>query len=239
MACYFHFLLMKRIFPFFLLIATSFSQTSFGSSKALISNNASIITQAHEYLYTNNLIPIDSDIEIGYVTEDLKNCSKIRFMLVPEKHPSTSLRVRVECMNDQPRSQILKIKIFLKKDYFVTNRAYKRGDTIQASDLTLIHDVLSSPISNLLVDTGDLVDKTVAHELKTGRILRESDFSEAVLVRRNERVKIVHLRNGFLITNFGKSLANGTKNQTIKVQLDNKQFISGKVVELATVEVKK
>ena len=54
---------------------------------------------------------------------------------------------------------------------------------------------------------------------------------------RYEQVKIINNSNGFSLTIFGKSLNNATKGRSVRVQLPNKQVITGKAVAAGTIEI--
>ena len=197
------------------------------------------MNQMMKYLKEHHLLADDAEISVQSKLIGFENCNDLQYDLIPEKHSDSALRLLAECHSPSAWKQLVNIKITAKQDYFVTLRSFKRGESLKASDLKQHHDPLYPPISNLMTHLDDLTDKTAAHDIKTGTILRKNDLSEALLVRRNERVKIINTHDGFSITSFGKALNNGAKHQVVKIQLDNKQFISGRVESTGTVEVKK
>jgi flagella basal body P-ring formation protein FlgA len=204
-----------------------------------INTYANNIELAIKFLKSQTFIAKDADITIHPVVGqyNFESCKDINFSVKPNNHKSTSLRLLANCNTPDHWTIFLNATIKQKQHYFITRRPLKRGEIITTQDLQSSYDSKASTVSNVATKLEELNNLAAAHDIKIGTILRQNDLIEPILVTRYEQVKIINNSNGFSVTTFGKSLNSATKGRSVRVQLPNKQVITGKAVAAGTIEI--
>jgi flagellar basal body P-ring formation protein FlgA len=119
----------------------------------------------------------------------------------------------------------------------VAARALDRGVVIAAGDLDAA-DAASLPRYAGVLDAAALVGKELRRPIAAGQPMFRTDVMEPLLVRRNQQVTMVLVRGGLSIAVSGKSLDDGSKGATVRVQNPvSRQIVEGEVAYGGVVRV--
>ena len=194
---------------------------------------------AIDFIKSQTLTSKDSEIIIAPISRqyNLDSCNDIAFRTIIKSHKSRGFRFSAICKHPQRWTIFLNALVKQKQCYFIIKRPIKRGEIITPQDLELTCGDNASIVTNFVKKFDETKGLVAAHDMKIGTMLRRNDLIEPILVTRSEQVKIINKNYGFLVSTFGKSLNNASKDRDVRVQLPNKQVVTGRVVGESTVEI--
>lgn len=174
------------------------------------------------------------DIDAG---NQLPPCSALDVALPGGARAWGRTHVAVKCLGPEPWAIFVAARVRVIADYLVTAHPLSQGQTVGSSDLAWLHGDLADLPPGILTDPAQAVGRTAAISVISGRPLRADMLRLPLLVRQNQTVKIISRGNGFLVTNEGKALGQGSEGDVIQVRLANGQVISGIARAAGVVEV--
>ena len=115
------------------------------------------------------------------------------------------------------------------------NSTLKRGDVLQARDLTIVVKD-GEHRDDLLVD---YVGKQVKRTIYAGHVLKPDFVGAPILVKRNSRVNMVYRFGRLEINAWGRALDEGSEGDMIDIMnLESRQRIQGIILASGLIEVR-
>ena len=147
----------------------------------------------------------------------LADCGRMQFSadLSPIK---SRVNVRVSCGGTQPWGLYVPATVSIYQPVVVAARNLSRGDTVEATDVTLDLRNILAPGTPALQEAADAIGKkvrrTIAQDIEiTGNLLEEP-----ILVRRGDNVKLTSWSGPISVRTEVKALGNGREGERIRVK---------------------
>jgi flagella basal body P-ring formation protein FlgA len=134
--------------------------------------------------------------------------------------------VAVRCLTPQPWSVFLTGDVAVSVPVVITTRPIRRGETFDASMLTLADQDLTQLRSLFYTDPAVVVGKEARRNLPASAVVVVSQLTEPVAVERGNKVQIVARRGSVEITSAGEALSDGRLGAQVRVRNLN----SGRIV---------
>jgi flagella basal body P-ring formation protein FlgA len=99
----------------------------------------------------------------------------------------------------------------------VLQRAFNRGETVQAADVTVERRPRASVPGDALADGGEIAGRSARRTLPAGSVLRNGDLQRPEIVARGEIVTIVYEIPGMTLTLRGRANEAGAQGDTVNV----------------------
>ena len=121
------------------------------------------------------------------------------------------------------RSQEVRIKVNLFATVPVATRFIPRGAEITAKDVENRRADVTNIDPNTVVELNEAIGKKSKSGIAKGGVIKYSDLiaNDDVLIKRGDRVRLLHYSGAFLIRTNGFAMENGTAGSIIKVKRDN------------------
>ena len=111
------------------------------------------------------------------------------------------------------------------------------GSEITADMLSTTRGELSRLPDTTLLDRKDIIGQVARRTLQPGQALRRHDIRSRTLVDRGQAVTIESGGAGFLVRRQGEALDTGGMGESIRVQLDRRNTLRGRITAQGTVRV--
>lgn len=151
------------------------------------------------------------------------------------------LRVRVKKGQEVVSHFLASAEVDSTIDYPVLTRNIDRGMLVKPEDIKLISLNAAKQPADAITTREELIGLQAKSHLPAGSVIRKSQLEEAMLIRRGQRVSIVHESGLLRVSATGLALEDGEKGHIIRVQNESsKKIIDGRVTgpQIVEVEVK-
>ena len=206
---------------------------------ASAADSASILDTAerHIQLQTRTL-PGKVTVTMGQLdSARLPSCSTLEAFTPPGSRLQGKTHVGVRCLAPNSWTILIPAHIAVTGNYVTTNRPLIAGQTIQASDLTVLSGDISQLPSGAVSDLNAVAGKTLRNSLGAGQILRNDQLVAPVVIRQNQTVRVISSGTGFAVSAEGKALSNASVGQIVQIRMTSGQTISGTARSDGNVEV--
>jgi len=150
---------------------------------------------------------------------------------------NTSIGIR--CQDNKPWSLYVSAKIIKYANIYVATRFLPRGEQLKQSDFALERRDISNQSIGYITDIKAIDGKILRRPLRHNNIIPPNALTEAMLVKRGDRVTILAQNTGVKVHMKGKALKNGAKGEMIRVRnLSSKRIIEGKILSEGVVGVR-
>ncbi len=120
----------------------------------------------------------------------------------------------------------------------VPKAAIKRGEKITAASLTDQDFPLNEINSDQIVTREEMIGKIAKTYLRAGEPIEPQDLAAPILVKRNQKVKMIFEKAGLYIVTEGRALDNAGAGETVKVMNEaGKTVVTGAVTAQGEVRV--
>ncbi|GGY02171.1 flagellar basal body P-ring formation chaperone FlgA [Paludibacterium paludis] len=113
----------------------------------------------------------------------------------------------------------------------VANRALRAGETIGPDDVRLVDMPEGSATQTVLGDLSLAVGQTMTSGVPAGGWLRSFMVKAPVVVKMNQRVKVLAIGEGFMVSADGTAMANAAAGDSVPVRMGAGRVIRGTVRE--------
>ena len=114
----------------------------------------------------------------------------------------------------------------------------RRGEIFSKNSLKIEKKDISTLRSGYLTNPMNLIHKQATRNLSAGMVVTQSNFTEAQIIKRGERVNITVNNPNFELSMAGIAMMNGIKGQNIKVKnIKSQQIIQATVTKPGQVVV--
>lgn len=163
-------------------------------------------------------------------------CSQLEAFL-PNGHGLRSrTSVAVRCLAPQTWSLYVQASVQIMGEYFVANRAIKRGETLSLDDLDFRSgDLLRN--SRLISDPSHIVGWVTTRRIQKGSAIQGNALRDPQSIARGTMVRTVARGIGFVASGEGQALESGAPGSQIQVRTPAGQIITGTVIDAHTVQV--
>lgn len=138
-------------------------------------------------------------------------------------HTSIGLR----CLSPARWNIFVPVKVSVESPYVVTAVPLVSGQTLQASDLSVLTGDLGSLPAGVITDPGAAIGKTVRFSLSAGQALRQDQLTAPLVIQQGQSTKLVFHGAGFTATNEGRALNSAAEGQIVQVRTQSGLVVSG------------
>ncbi len=158
--------------------------------------------------------------------------------LPPSGRKTGRVTVGVRCNGTSPWSLYVPARVVLLAEVVVVQRALRRGQRIDESDLALEEHDLARQHRAYFTRIEDVAGKIADRAMQTGRILHPALLDDPLAIERGSRVNIIARIGGIQASMRGQALDNGSLGERIRIRnLDSKRELEARVVSAGTVRV--
>lgn len=149
---------------------------------------------------------------------------------------SARQQLTLECKGTRgwPVKVSSELQVFLP--VVISSSVINRGDTIQANMLKREEQDITRNLRGFYHRTEQVAGMSAKRRIRANQLLSPDLIDQPLLVRRGEKVKIVAQRDGISASMSGQAMANGGKDDVIRVKnLTSNKIIEAKVLETGLV----
>lgn len=151
--------------------------------------------------------------------------------------PLGRVSVGVRCGTDQRQIRYLQAHVEVMGRYVVASRDIERGTLITRDMLVEQQGNLSALSSQTLVHAEDVVGKVAQRSLRSGAPFLDYAVQAPALVARGQRVTVLAEGPAFRVSREGEALDNGALGEQVRVRFGQREIVTARVVESATLVV--
>jgi flagella basal body P-ring formation protein FlgA len=124
-------------------------------------------------------------------------------------------------------------------NFVYTTATLKKGQRIQASDLTLKYQTILGKPSQCLKKLSAALGQQTRHNIAASSYLTTWMIEEVPDIRKGDKIAIVIKKRHLQLKVKGQALENGTCGQTIKIKslMNNKKILEGEIIDSKNVQV--
>jgi flagella basal body P-ring formation protein FlgA len=135
--------------------------------------------------------------------------------------------VGVRCLGPASWTLYVQVQIRVETRYLVAARSLAAGQIIGENDFVARNGDLGTLPTNVLMDAGQALGKTVKISIAAGQPLRGDQLIAPWAVQQGQTVKTISRGTGFSVSNEGKALNNAQEGQVVHVRTPSGQTVSG------------
>lgn len=144
--------------------------------------------------------------------------------------PLGRISVGVECGGADRRTRYLQAEVEAIGRYPVTARRIETGERLSRSDLTMRRGALNRLPRQALRDPEAVVGQVARRPLAADRPFQPHQLRPPHLVDRGDRVTLEARGDGFRVTRQAEALGAGGRGERIRVRLDDRRILEGRVI---------
>ena len=149
-----------------------------------------------------------------------------------------SVPVQVACASGATVGVHVRLRVSLRREVVVAQRAIRTGEAIDADSIALQPIALNRDDPHLLTDPTEAVGKIARRPIAAGQPFRRSDIDAPAVVRRGQNVKLQVRLNGAMVEADAVVLQDGQVGARIRVQVtDTRKTLLATVLGAETVAV--
>ena len=149
------------------------------------------------------------------------------FLPHPERRLLGRVALGVRCADGQTR--YLQAQVSVQGQHVVAARPIAAGETLSADMLELREGPLEKLPRHAVTDPASILGLQATRPLEAGSLLQSHLLRAERLVRRNARVRIEAVGNGFRISREGTALDHGSQGETIRVRTESGEILRARV----------
>jgi len=212
-----------------LLSLTLIAITSLFTSSASATIGAEVISKnVQQFLQTHHLPTLQTrypdgeyNISVGKIDPrlSLTECSEpMQFKLHGARKDYGYLTVKVRCPSSQSWTIYVSANVDVKTRVVVAARPLQRGEIIARDMVERQFRSLTGLGQQFYQDISDVLGKQVKQSTSSQNIIRVNMLSEALAVKRGDKVTIVARSDSLAVKMNGTALSNGQKGEQIRVR---------------------
>lgn len=234
-----------NIRPALLIMLTILSLGSSAISKAgqKIESHAAIIQAVQQFLESQPEIQQHSKytLQIGHLDSRLRlnACDQpLETYLSPGGKLSGKTSVGVRCTAPKPWALYVPATVNLITDVYRTVRPLPRDHIINEQDIVSVEYNASRLNYGYFTRKEDLIGKQTRRRLKQNQVITPNQITEALIIKRGEKISLIAKSDNFAIKMKGEALMNGVLGERIRVKnMSSKRIIEGTVTQNGEVTV--
>lgn len=136
-------------------------------------------------------------------------------------------QVRVQCTAGATWSVSVPVQVSILVNYFVAARPLAANQEIGAGDLMAQEGDLANLPGSVVLDPGVAIGRILNSSVAAGNTVRQEMLRSPIVIRQNQKVRILFRSGGIEIFNEGTALNNAQEGQPVRVKVNNGQTIQG------------
>lgn len=152
------------------------------------------------------------------------------FLRDTPRAPLGRLSVGVRCAGDNHRTRYLQAEVSVIGRYPVTAHAIEAGTLLTRDDLEERRGELDRLPRRALRSIEAVVGQEARRSLAAGRAIQSHQLRAPRLVERGERVILEAGGRGFRVTRQAEALGAGGRGERIRVRLDDRRILEGRII---------
>lgn len=168
-----------------------------------------------------------TSISTDYVSGDIL-CSNPEASL--PRSPSSRggrLSVKLACPDS---IRYIQVEVNVHVHVATAARNLQAGELVGNDDIAMKQGILSHQHRRAIIDAQAAVGKILTVNVEADQVITDNMLRAPVLVKRNQRVTIVVTGGGFSISRKAVALDSAGMGEVVRVSMDNRQIISGRVI---------
>jgi flagella basal body P-ring formation protein FlgA len=146
--------------------------------------------------------------------------------------------IGVKCNGDKKWTIYSSVNISIYKEVIVLTQPVRRGDIFSNSLFHQEKREISTLRSGFFTTPNPIINKQATRNLSAGTVITQTNFVEAKLIQRGEKVYITTNSPNLAISMAGIAMMDGVKGQNIRVKnLKTQQIVLGTVIKPGQVTV--
>lgn len=136
-------------------------------------------------------------------------------------------QVRVQCAAGATWAVSVPVQVSILVNYFVAARPLAANQEIGAGDLMAQEGDLANLPGSVVLDPGVAIGRILNSSVAAGNPVRQEMLRSPIVIRQNQKVRILFRSGGIEIFNEGTALNNAQEGQPVRVKVNNGQTIQG------------
>ncbi|MCK2184945.1 flagellar basal body P-ring formation chaperone FlgA [Halomonas getboli] len=152
------------------------------------------------------------------------------FLRNTSRAPLGRLSVGIRCGGDDARTRYLQAEVSVIGRYPVTAHAIAAGAVLTRDDLEQRRGELDRLPRRALRSVEAIVGQQARRSLAAGRVIQAHQLRAPRLVERGDRVTLEAKGQGFRIMRQAEALGSGGRGEEIRVRLDDRRILEGRII---------
>ncbi|UXY13990.1 flagellar basal body P-ring formation chaperone FlgA [Chitiniphilus purpureus] len=157
----------------------------------------------------------------------LEACQQLDLQLPQGYRLAGKTMVRVRCVAGARWAINHPVTIAINATYYVAARPLAAGHTLQAGDLATQQGDLAQLPGSVILDPAHAIGRVLNSPVAQGGPLRSELLRAGMVIRQNQRVRLIFRSEGLEVSNEGIALNAAAVGETVRVRVGNQQIISG------------
>lgn len=136
-------------------------------------------------------------------------------------------QVRVQCAAGATWAVSVPVQVSILVNYFVAARPLAANQEIGTGDLMAQEGDLANLPGSVVLDPGVAIGRILNSSVAAGNPVRQEMLRSPIVIRQNQKVRILFRSGGIEIFNEGTALNNAQEGQPVRVKVNNGQTIQG------------
>ena len=169
-------------------------------------------------------------IEAGPLdTSQLATCSRQETYTPPNTRTLGKTYIGVRCIESANWNILVPVHIGVIGNYIASTRSLSAGQTIQATDISIMRGDLSGLPQGSIDRPDKAIGKILRNPIGAGQALRNAHLIAPQLVRRGQTVQAFATGDGFSIKAEGKAMNSAAEGEIVRIKMLSGRMISGAV----------
>lgn len=127
-------------------------------------------------------------------------------------------------------NRYIQVEVRVHGNVVMTKRSMQAGETLTSSDIALVPTILTNEHRRAIRDVANVEGMTLLVPVDVNQVVTENMVKAPRLVERNDVVTVRAKGDGFNISRKAVALSSGALSEVIRVRMDNKETINGRIV---------
>ncbi len=216
---------------------------SVGAVEAAVQSHEEIADAARDFLQEQAAAVASApEVTVGHLDSRLRleACdAPLEAFLPPGSRPLGKVTVGVRCAAPKPWSLYVQAQVKVLGPVVISARPLGRGAVLSPGDLETAEQDLAQLSGGYLSELTDALGMTLKRSVRAGMPLTAAMLEAPRLIRRGDRVTIVAHSGSLEVRMAGEALAEGGRNDLIRVRnLSSKREVEAEVVSPGVVRVR-
>ena len=177
--------------------------------------------------------------QIGQIDSRLRlaACNQMDIQLPKGYRLLGNTMIHVRCVDGAAWAINVPVKVSLQSTYYVAARPLASGKQIEPGDMVPQQGDLADLPGSVILDPAQAVGRTLNSAIASGGVLRSEMLRAAMVIRQNQRVKIIYHEGNIEVSNEGVALQSAAEGQPVQVRVGTKQIVQGIARNNGVVEI--
>lgn len=177
-------------------------------------------------------------IEAGPLdTSQLATCTRLETYTPPNTKTVGRTYIGIRCIESANWNILVPVHIGVIGNYIASTRSLGAGQTIQATDVSVMRGDLSSLPQGSIDRPEKAIGKILRNPIGAGQALRNAQLISPQIIRRGQTVQAFASGDGFSIKAEGKAMNSAAEGEIVRVKVLSGRMISGVVQADGTIQI--